>query len=177
MKTETSSTYTPPSNNNMSRTNGTHDQGSAAFRAAGYVFLSCVLYIVFLLSYVCSPHPNDLLHHLKEKGLKSSTFCTVIHGFRDSVVTLLRNRVNFCRHLGYLAHRRKTFLASSLAYYPNSVAGFRLLSCGDISHNPVPAPNCNKNLRSVCRRSVAHITTERFNAMFASSGVTSNVVK
>ena len=91
--------------------------------------------------------------------MKSSTFCTVIHGFRDSVVTLLRNRVNFFRHLGYLAHRRKTFLSSSLAHYPNSVAGFRLirlLFCGDISPNPGPAPNCNKKLRSVCRRSVAH---------------------
>ena len=127
--------------------------------AAECVFLSWVLYNVFLLSYVCSPRPNDLLHHLKEKGLKSSTFCTVIHGFRDSVVTLLRNRVNFFRHLGYLAHRRKTFLSSSLAHYPNSVAGFRLirlLFCGDISPNPGPAPNCNKKLRSVCRRSVAH---------------------
>ena len=124
-----------------------------------------------LRSYVCSPRPNDSLHHLKEKGLKSSTFCTVIHGFRDSVVTLLRNQVQFCRHLGYLAHRRKTFLALSLAYYPNSVAGFRLirlLSCGDISPDRGAAPNCNKNLRSVCRRSVAHITTERFNATFAS---------
>ena len=91
------------------------------------VFLSCVLYIVFLLSYVCSPRPNDSLHHLKEKGLKSSTFYTVIHGFRGSVVTLLRIRVNFCRLLGFLAHRCMTFLASSLAYYPNSVAGFRLI--------------------------------------------------
>ena len=143
----------------MSRTNGTHDQGSAVVMAAECVFLSWVLYNVFLLSYVCSLRPNDLLHHLKEKGLKSSTFCTVIHGFRDSVVTLLRNRVNFFRHLGYLAHHRKTFLSSSLAHHPNSVAGFRLirlLFCGDISPNPGPAPNCNKKLRSVCRRSVAH---------------------
>ena len=48
---------------------------------------------------------------------------------------------------------------SSLAYYPNSVAGFRLLrllSCGYISPNPGPAPNCNKNVFSVCRRRVAH---------------------
>ena len=134
----------------MSRTNGTHNQGSAAVMAGGYVFLNCVLFIVFLLSYFCSPSSKDSLHHLKEKGLRSSTFCTVIHGFRDSVVTLLRNRVSLCRHLGYLAHRRKTFLASSLAYYPNSFAGFRLLSCGDISPNPGPAPNCNKHLRSVC---------------------------
>ena len=115
------------------------------------------LYFCFLMS--ARPRPNDSLNHLKEKGLKSSTFCTVIHGFRDSVVTLLRNRVNLCHHLGYLAHRRKTFLASSLACYPNWVAGFRLislLSCGDVSPNPGPTPNCNKNLCSVCRRSVAH---------------------
>ena len=100
MKTETSSIHTPPNNKTMSRTNGTHDQGSAVGMAAECVFLSRVLYIVFLLSYVCSLRPNDLLHHLKEKGLNSSTFCTVIHCFRDSVVTVLRNRVNFSRHLG-----------------------------------------------------------------------------
>ena len=70
MKTETSSIHTPPNNKTMSRTNGTHDQGSAVVMAAECVFLSCVLYIVFLLSYVCSPRPNDLLHNLKEKGLK-----------------------------------------------------------------------------------------------------------
>lgn len=55
--------------------------------------------------------------------------------------------------------RRRTFLASSLAYYPNSVAGFRLirlLSCGDISPNLGPAPNCDKYVCSVCSRSVAH---------------------
>lgn len=55
--------------------------------------------------------------------------------------------------------RRRTFLASSLAYYPNSVAGFRLirlLSCGDISPNLGPAPNCDKYVCSVCCRSVAH---------------------
>ena len=74
MKTETSSTRTPPNNKTMSRTNGTHDQGSAAVMVAGCVFLSCVVYVVFLLSYVCSPRPNDSLHHLKGKGLKSSTF-------------------------------------------------------------------------------------------------------
>ena len=136
--------------------------------AAGCVFLSCALYIVFLLSYVCSPRPNNSLHHFREKGLKSSAFCTVIQGFRGSVITFLGNRVNFCRHLGYLAHRRKTLLASSLAYYPNSVAGFRLirlLSCGDISPNPGPAPKCNKNLCSVFRMSVAHYHRERFNAI------------
>ena len=134
MKTETSSTHTPPNNKTMSKRNGTHDQGSAAVKAAGCVFLSCVLCIEFLLSYVSSPRPNDSLLHLNEKVLNSSIFRTVIHGFRDSVVTLLRNRVNFCRHLGYFAHRR--LLASSLAYYPNSFAGFRLirlLSCGHIS--------------------------------------------
>ena len=74
MKTETSSTHTPPNNKTMSRTNGTHDQESAAVMAAGCVFLSCVLYIVFLLSYVCSPRPNESLHHLKEEGLKSSDY-------------------------------------------------------------------------------------------------------
>ena len=58
------------------------------------VFLSCVLYIVFLLSYVCSPRPNDSLHHLKEKGLKSSTFYTVTHGFRGSVVALRQSSQN-----------------------------------------------------------------------------------
>ena len=55
--------------------------------------------------------------------------------------------------------RRRTFLASRLAYYPNSVAGFRLirlLSCGDISPNLGPAPNCDKYVCSVCCRSVAH---------------------
>ena len=90
---------------------------------------------------------------LRKKGLKSSTFYTVIHSFRGSVVTLLRIRVNFCRLLAFFAHRRTTFLASSLAYYPNSVTGFRLirlLSWSDVSANPGPAPNCNKNLCSVC---------------------------
>lgn len=129
--------------------------------ATGCVFLSCILYIVFLLNYVCLPHPNDSLHLLKQKGLNSSTctFCTINHGFRSFLVTFLRNRVNLGHHLGFLAHCRKTFLISSLTYHPNSVAGFRLtwlLSCGDISPNPGPAPYCNKNLCSVCRRSVAH---------------------
>ena len=116
--------------------------------------LRCVSALVYV-----PPSPNDLLHLRKQKGLKSSTFCTINHGFRGSVVTLLRNRVNFGRHLGFLAHCRKTFLTSSLAYYPNSVAGFRLLrliSCGYISPNLGSAHNCNKNLFSVCRRRVAN---------------------
>ena len=126
----------------------------AAVMATWCVFLSCVLYIVFLLSYICSQRSNDSLHHLKEK--------------RIEVIYFLHHYPRFSRQCGHssekssqllLAHRRKTFLASSLACYPNWVAGFRLislLSCGDVSPNPGPAPNCNKNLCSVCRRSVAH---------------------
>ena len=90
---------------------------------------------------------------LRKKDWSHLRLSTVIHGFRCSVVTLLRIRVNFCLLLGFLAHRLTTFLASSLACYPNSVVGFRLvrlLSWGDISANPVPAPNCDKNLCSVC---------------------------
>ena len=127
--------------------------------AAGCVFVSSPLHIIFLLLHMCPPRLNDSIHLRKQKGLKSSTFCTINHGFRGSVVTLLRNQLNFGCHLGFLVHRRKTFLTASLAYYPNSDEGFRLLqllSCGDISPNPGPALNCNKNLRSVCRRSVAH---------------------
>ena len=126
--------------------------------AAGCVLVRSALYVVFLLSYMCPLRPNDSLQLLKHEGLKSSTFCAINHGFRGSVAVLLRNRVNFDCHLGFLAHRRRTFLTSRLAYYPNSVVGFRLLrllSCGDIS--PIPGPAiCNKNLCSVCRRSVAH---------------------
>ena len=40
----------------MSRTNGTHNQGSAAVMSAGYVFLNCVLYIVCLLALVQTIH-------------------------------------------------------------------------------------------------------------------------
>ena len=126
--------------------------------AAECVLVRSALYLVFLLSYTCPLRPNDSLQLLKYEGLKSSTFCAINHGFRGSVAALLRNRVNFDRHLGFLAHRRRTFLTSRLAYYPNSVARFRLLRflfCGDISPNPGPAI-CNKNLCSVCRRSVAH---------------------
>ena len=128
---------------------------------------------------MCPPRPNDLLHLRKQKGLKSSTFCTIDHGFRGSVVTLLRNRVNFGRHLVFLAHCRKTFLTSSLAYYPNSVVGFRLLlliSCGYISPNPEAAPNCNKNLfQSAEGESL--ITIEPFDAIIVSAGATLNAAK
>ena len=74
--------------------------------AAGCVFVSPARYIVFLLLYMCPPPLNDSIHLRKQKGLKSSTFCTINHGFRGSVVTLLRNQVNFGRHLGFLVHRR-----------------------------------------------------------------------
>ena len=40
MKTETSSIHTSPNNKTTSRTNGTHDQGSAVVMAAECVFLS-----------------------------------------------------------------------------------------------------------------------------------------
>ena len=57
--------------------------------AAGCVVVSPALYIVFLLLYICPPRLNDSIHFRKQKGLKSSTFCTINHGFRGSVVTLL----------------------------------------------------------------------------------------
>ena len=141
--------------------------------AAGCVLVRSALYVVFLLSYTCPLRPNDSLQLLKHEGLKSSTFCAINHGFRGSVAALLRNRVNFNRHLGFLAHRRRTFLTSRLAYYPNSVAGFRLLrllSCGDISPNPGPA---------ICKSAagVSLITIERFIAILVSAGATLNAAK
>ena len=70
-----------------------------AVMATGCIFLSCVLCIVFLLSYICSQRSNDSLHHLMEK--------------RIEVIYFLHRYPRFSRQCGHSSEKSRQLLPPS----------------------------------------------------------------